>query len=368
MPSPTDTPPEPPLLRVSGPGELAQAIPYLLGFHPSESLVVVGLRRGRVVVTARIDLVDVAGPGEDGTAVLAETLAAMSDSDVQRVVAVVFADAVEALGAGTGSLPWLEVADRLHLVAALIGVDVDEVALVSDNRIWSYECDEPSCCPPEGRILQADSTVAATAAYAGLVALPDRASLAALLTRRIDPLLLPARYEQLRAAERAQGPADARGNRSDVRALFAAARHFDDPECREALADPDLIRFAVALRRYPVRDSVWLGVDEQRIDGRALWRRLATALPAPYDAAPLFLFAWASYRAGDGAMARIAAERALESDPDYGAADLVLGALARALNPHRLPRLRPRERTGTGAVPRAARRAATRGGVDRRRR
>jgi hypothetical protein len=69
-----------------------------------------------------------------------------------------------------------------------------------------------------------------------------------------------------------------------------------------------------------------------------LWRRLATSLPAPYDAAPLFLFGWASYRDGNGALARIAADRALDSDPYYTAADLILAALSQALDPHQLPR------------------------------
>ena len=44
--------------RISGPAELLQAVPYLLGFHPADSLVLVGLHGGRLVVTARMDLVD----------------------------------------------------------------------------------------------------------------------------------------------------------------------------------------------------------------------------------------------------------------------------------------------------------------------
>ena len=69
-------------------------------------------------------------------------------------------------------------------------------------------------------------------------------------------------------------------------------------------------------------------MDEGRVDGRVLWRYLARRLPAPYDAAPLFLFGWRSYRDGDGALASMAAERALSSDPGYSAADLLLAALS----------------------------------------
>lgn len=364
MSSHTDTPPDQPLLRVSGPGELAQVIPYLLGFHPSRSLVVVGLRDGRVVVTARMDLADVGDAATDDPDVIGDTLAAMLDSSVARVVAVVFDDEAGMSVSADVVLPWSDLADRLHMVATLMGLDVDEIALVGNGRIWSYECADPACCPPEGRLLEPDSAVAATAAYAGLVALPDRASLAALLARRIDPELLPLRYEELRTAERAEGGDD----RSDVRALFAAARRFDDPELTEPLSDADRISFAVALRRIAVRDSLWLAVDCGEIDGRVLWRRLATSLPAPYDAAPLFLFAWASYRAGDGALAGIAAERALESDPGYSAAYLVLGALSSALDPRRVPLLRPRDREGGDRRLTAGRRGGAPGAADRRRR
>src|SRR5690349_6326837 len=43
---------------ISGPAELLQAEPYLLGFHPAQSLVLVGLHDQRLVVTARLDLTD----------------------------------------------------------------------------------------------------------------------------------------------------------------------------------------------------------------------------------------------------------------------------------------------------------------------
>jgi hypothetical protein len=144
------------------------------------------------------------------------------------------------------------------------------------------------------------------------------------------------------------------------------------------LSDEQLTRFGVALRRIPVRDAVWLGLDSGRIDGRQLWLRLATGLPSPYDAAPLFLFGWASYRDGNGAMARIAADEALVSDPGYTAADLILAALGNAINPRDLPKLRrTRSPSRTGASARQERapepvrgtqRGARRVAADRRRR
>jgi hypothetical protein len=343
---------------VSGPCELAQAVPYLLGFHPKDSLVVVGLCGGRVVVTARVDLADVVDPVEAVS--LPATLAAMARSEVTRVVGLVYDEVVVDPETGRG-LPWAEVAEELSSAARLVGLELGEAALVSGGRLWSYLCDDPRCCPPQGRAVETDSAVAATAAYAGMVALPDRTSLAALLARRMDPAVAAERGAALAAAEQA-GELGARSERTETRTLCAAARTFDRPGSTDALSDDDRARYAIALRRIEVRDAVWIGVDEGRLDGRALWRQLATSLPAPWDAAPLFLFAWASYRAGDGALARIAADRALESDPRYCAADILLAALDQALDPRRLPKLRPHDRDdGTPAVRRRRARAGQRG-------
>jgi hypothetical protein len=67
---------------------------------------------------------------------------------------------------------------------------------------------------------------------------------------------------------------------------------------------------------------------------------LLTRLPAPYDAAPLFLFGWSQWRAGNGTLAGIAAERAQVSDPGYSAAGLLLAALGHGLDPRATPPLR----------------------------
>jgi hypothetical protein len=96
----------------------------------------------------------------------------------------------------------------------------------------------------------------------------------------------------------------------------------------------------VALAKTAVRDAVWVAIDNGRLDGRALWRDLGRRLPSPYDAPPLFLYGWAAWRAGDGASAGIAAERAVLSDSTYVAADLLLAAVAYGVSPHGMRRLR----------------------------
>jgi Domain of unknown function (DUF4192) len=176
------------------------------------------------------------------------------------------------------------------------------------------------------------------------VARPDRDSLAALL----DPAPDGERAALVPALERAEHEAMeqicrgdiAREDRSVKRALFAECRAAEQPGAEPMLSDEQLVRYAVGLQRYAVRDPLWMGVDDGRLDGSALWQHLARRLPAPYDAPALFLFGWGAYRRGDGALAGIAATRAVASDPEYSAADLLLAALSQAIDPRRLPKLR----------------------------
>jgi hypothetical protein len=332
---------DPSVLRVRNPGDLIEAIPYLLGFHPRDSLVIVGLAGTRVSITARADLDDLHEPG-----MLAGTLRVLANGASTRAIAAIFDES-----AGDPRAPALPHRDLIHDLAARTGelnIDLVDAVLVAGGRWWSFHCTDDECCPPEGRELPGDASPSrAAATYAGLVALADRNELAALLDpddeaqrAALEPAI--AEHENLAAAAVVGGYAQRR-LRSVKRAIFAAARDADEslfPGDGGALPDDELCRFAAALSETPIRDAVWLAVDQRRLDGRALWRQIARRVPPPYDAAPLFLFGWASWRDGNGAAAGIAAERAMASDPEYTAAELLLSALAHGLDPHRTPRLR----------------------------
>jgi hypothetical protein len=331
--------------RISGPGELLQAVPYLLGFHPQLSLVLVGLADGMLVVTARLDLADTGVPG-----VLDDTVAALTRGGTDEVIAVAYPGA---FGDPDG---WSGLALDVQAVAERNRIECGDVLLVVDDRWRSLLCATPQCCPPEGRPMSgAVSAFAAAATVAGLAPLDDREA----LDRTLDPLpepdrqgLAPLLAEAEQAVERevADGHED-RHERAVKRRLFAAARSVsplaaaaldraEGDRGGEVVDDESAVRFGVALRALTVRNAVWMAVDDGRLDGRDLWRDLARRLPSPYDAVPLFLYGWAVWRAGNGALASMAAARASVSDPDCTPALLLLAALEQAVDPRRLPRLR----------------------------
>lgn len=343
--------------RLSGSAEVLDAIPYLMGFHPTESLVLVGLSRGEVAVTARVDLSDIGQLD-----LIDDTTAGLRRGGVQQFVLVVFDDRSTAPPGGFDDLPWSTAVSAVAQTAARSGIEVVEALLLCRGRWWSYLCDEPACCPRDGTPLaDAPSVFAAAATVDGVVALPDRAALAATL----DPLPEPERaaLEPLLAAADNAAVAAALDDRlaeyegTLVRELLLAARSSE----AAGWPPPDdvtIARWAAALSATSVRDELWLAVDSRRLDGRPLWAELARRTPTPYDAAALFLLGWANWRAGNGALAGMAAERALTSDPSYSAADLLLAALAQAIDPRTFPRLAGRDPDRwLTARPRRARRA-----------
>jgi hypothetical protein len=324
-------------LSVRGPQDLLRVLPYVLGFHPDESLVVVGLHGGHLVFAARCDLADTASPG-----LVDRLVHAVVGADATEVIAVVYAD--DEVSSEPPRLPYGDVVAKLGEAAEHVGLVFVDALLLHRRRWWSYCCADERCCP-QGQLVDehAPSALEAAATVAGMVALPDRAALEA----QLDPIPMPERQALQELLGRHENDAfeavlngqAQRRRRSVVRALFAAARRADVGGV--SLSDDQVARFGVALSDVDIRDSLWVAIDERRLDGRELWRLLARRLPTPYDAAPLFLVGWSAWRDGNGALASVAASRALVSDPHYTAADLLLAALAAAVNPRRLPRIRP---------------------------
>src|SRR5689334_7956094 len=135
------------VVRLRGPDDVVGILPWRLGFHPTESLVLVVLqgsrRRERLVM--RLDL-----PAADDEAVVAgQTAARAVQADADEVIVVVYTDE----RGRDGELPRWGLVDDLVGQLDDDGVDVPEAVLVSGGRRWSYLCSDPRCCPPEGVLL-----------------------------------------------------------------------------------------------------------------------------------------------------------------------------------------------------------------------
>ncbi len=326
-------------IRVSSVAGFLAIVPHLLGFHPSQSMVVVGLnaRRGRIVLGFRYDLPD---PPD----------AVRSQEIAQHATRVLQARRIKtaiAAGYGPGTLV-TPVAESLRAALLDAGITLRDLLRVQDGRYWSYACQDPGCCPPDGVPFDGPAHPAAGAlAAAGMTACPDRAAFAGSLA----PLTGPAAESVSQATERAlrragefiaapAGEADGQrrlveAGREAVRAAIGIYRRGGQ------ITDHDQLAWlAITLADLRVRDDAWARMEPKfRAAHRRLWTDVVRHAREPYVPAPASLLAFTAWQSGEGALANIAIERALAADPGYSMAHLIGQAVDAGLPPSaaRLP-------------------------------
>jgi antitoxin (DNA-binding transcriptional repressor) of toxin-antitoxin stability system len=362
------------LVRMSEPGEIAAALPYLLGFQPTESVVLVSLggeSGGRLGLTLRADL----PPPEHAAALAAMVARNIATSHPAGVVVLIVSEAPDVTGddglssfddfadldyladfdaadfdaAGLDlpargdddlDLPHRHVVHEVVLALAARNLPVHDSMLVRGGRWWSYECPHPCCEPGAGTPLPSGVSELAVASVAtGQVVETDRGRLVA----RIAPITG-------RAADRMAELADRIGEEyeDDVRADRARAARRSWSAIRRAVdrCRPGAGSAAVRLSAREVARVVW-GLTDLRVRDRAtglalgdraaaaevLWTECTRRAPTELQAAPASLLAISAWLRGDGAMANVALDRALTSRPGYGLAELLLHGLAHALPP-----------------------------------
>jgi hypothetical protein len=322
-----------PNLVLHTPTDLIAAVPYLLGFHPRDSLVVVGLADARLAFMMRTDL----PPPADRDELVDQLAEVIAEQSVERALMIGY-------GAGARVTPCLTA-----LRAALVGggIDIGEMLRVEDGRYWSYLCESPDCCPVDGMPYDAASTaVAAAATFAGQVALPDRAT----LEGRLAPVDGTARAASDRATARVAAglTRDPTGRRQLAgQALTAAVR------CHAAggrLTDDEVARLALLARDIPIRDRWWARIAAAGDAIHAyigVWMDVTRRARGDLVPGPATLLASAAWRTGDGSLARVAIERALAADPGYNLALLLGRAIDNLIPPSALDpprRFRRRQR------------------------
>lgn len=265
-------------LRAAEPGELLQLVPYLLGFHPSESLVLVCLRERRVVCTARVDVAAVRDV-EDVVA-LVQRLAASTRLD--SLVAIVYA------AADNIALEALALAE-----CAAGDLDVVDLLWVGQSRWESLQWGVSGSYDAAGEL-------ATQAVYAGLSAAPAREQVASLVEPGAGLTLAPDHAAQAHERVGLWGRTE-RCRR--LRALLA-----QDPV--------DIDAAAAALAAELVRDGRVRDVVLSQLTAESAPRQLATWLAVvqhlPDDdaaLAPLGLAGFAAWVAGEGTLASAALQR-----------------------------------------------------------
>ncbi|MEC3973967.1 DUF4192 domain-containing protein [Amycolatopsis sp. H20-H5] len=316
---------------IKDPGQLLASLPYLLGFRPAESVVMLGhlVPRGtRLGLVLRADL----PPDEHARQQAGHLAGRYAGPEFTAVTLVVIAGP----GTRTHSPPHRLFVDLLTEALAAVGRPVlhsiwtPEIA--GGARWGCYRDEDCGGVQPDGQ-----STVAAAAiTELGHVTFDSREEVEKLLEPR-SKATLARRSAMLTALTDPpwgdQDPIEA--GSAEVRAALGRVSRGD-----HQLSDAQAVRLAVALSQTQVRDAclgtaVPAGTSLAR-DAETLWLTLVRELPAPERAAAACLAGYSAYARGDGALAGMAFENALEADPEYVMAQLLAACLDRALPPAKL--------------------------------
>lgn len=361
------------------PEELADALPYLLGYRPEDSVVLLAVHEseedGRFGGRARLGIPARAEGWAGAAEQLTHGLLSGSVRRGHRPDSFVAFLCQEPSPGETAQ----EVMERLRPLAQALrttsgreDVPVVEALCLSGGRFWSYCCPGNGCCPPEGKTMGVPGTsvLAAAATYMGMTVRGSLRELRARLTpweagdaRRQEAALDKANANIVPRILTDEGRADiASGTLALAERLItrlAAAPGVTGTEAADEQDDrlvthDEAAALILGLQDRTTRDRAaeWMEGDEAAPALR-LWRTLARRCVGAYGehaAPPLTLAGWVAWSSGDELEAREALSMALAADPEYLFARLLHQACNEGLNPESIRRCLRRERDDRGGA------------------
>jgi hypothetical protein len=297
---------------LTSPHDLLAAIPFLIGYHPRNSLVLVSLVDDAVGMALRVDLpTDAALESYD---LLASHLV-REKAEAALIVAYADSDSSDSESV------------LINAAAALMraGIEIRESLIVRDNRYRSMLCSDPACCPPEGsEIPDIDtSRIAAEHVIAGhpmplesvdeliqsIAAVPSSFEIS--WQDEVQAFWVSSDTEEINDLQR-----DGATAIIDLAGEYREGRGAEDRELVARvigrLSDIQVRDFALGSHSHESADYYW-----------QMWRELLRIAPRGFVAPVASLFAAMAYERGEGALAHKAIDRAMHDDDQYSLALLL---------------------------------------------
>ena len=300
------------MTTLTSPHDLLAAIPFLIGYHPQNSLVLVALKDEAVGMAMRVDMPsDLEASGYD----LLASHFLRDEADGAVVVAYVGAGAVDPENV------------LINTSAALVraGIDIKKSLIVRDNRFRSMLCSDLTCCPPEGSVVPDldSSRIAAEHVIAGhpmpfesvdglvqsIAAVPS--SFESAWQDEVHAFWVSSDSEEIQELQR-----DGATAIIDLAGEYREGRGAEDRELAARvigrLSDIQVRDFALGSHADESADYYWV-----------MWRDLLRIAPRGFVAPVACLFAAMAYERGEGALAHKGLDRALGDDDQYSLAHLL---------------------------------------------
>jgi hypothetical protein len=292
--------------------DLITAVPFLIGFHPSNSVVLISVKDGAIGLAMRIDV-----PARlDSNAI--DLLAHHFIRD-EAEAALLVAYMPDTRDDGDSLL--------ISLGAGLMrnGVHIQESIVVRGGRYRSIICRDSTCCPPAGKAMPEidKSEIAAEHVIAGIpMPYSDIADLIETIAPEASSFNLSWTDEvtRFRIDEDAEELTELRRDGVDTMDLL-----LDEYRMGKGPSDRVLVaRMIGRMSDVQVRDYAMGVHNEDTYDLYfTMWRELLRLAPRGYVAPIACIVAAMAYENGDGALAQKALDRAFADDEQYPLASLL---------------------------------------------
>lgn len=273
------------LLKAQSPSELLSALPFMLGFHPADSLVVAVIEDSIIACMARIDLADARVPCRAGL-LLGPFLQQVEAGG--RLAIVGYGDDAD------------EVTSVVKLVAFELMFPVFAKLVVSGGYWW--HAGRPEGAEPYD---PNSSRIAAEAAFRGLNARSDRKDIEGLMQRPSHVKPLQADVMQTAVRQVRKLTPQAAQQRLDCLledALNCQRLTLTSMECAELL---------VLLDVPSARDAFWLKLSRETASALVdLWLYVSWRAPADHSLGAVCAVGLAGWQSGNGALVSVALEQA----------------------------------------------------------
>lgn len=297
---------------VKTPADLLSAVPFLVGYHPENSLVLISVKDDALAMAMRVDMPEgalIAGASE----LLASHLK-RDEAESGLVVAYVNAENTNAESV------LFEVADAVRA----LDIEVREVLLVRANRWRSLICSDLSCCPIDGNEMPDFGSARITAeqvAQGKVLPFNDSAELVASLES--NELSTETEFVELvKSLHDKLVPPFGSGARQREGAN-ALCEWKAQLEAGQTIPKELKALVIASLQDIQVRDYALGLFDDDAEMAKSGYCDLMKSAPVDFVAPLASLASAYAYENGEGALAHRLLDRAIEENPEYSLARLL---------------------------------------------
>lgn len=304
------------MTTLTSPHDLLAAIPFLIGYHPSDSLVIVSLKEDCVGMAMRVDYPTANSPDA-------------CDALIYHLVREGAQGALVVAYVPDGRTDGEEILANISTSLSRVEIPTRESLLICNGRWRSVLCCDRECCPCDGNELpEISSSRVAVEQVAEGRPMPygNREGMADSIASL--PLSLDGDF----VSEVAKAHIDLECENPQIAqregalaVLDLASRFIAGSLGRDIAGDQKLSSKVLgSLSDIQVRDFALGSHDEASIEIYwTMWRYLIRIAPSGFIAPVASLLAAVSYEKGEGALAQRCLDRALADDPSYSLAILL---------------------------------------------